>query len=754
MNKIQAFLQKIIGIKQEKPPKVIPFTPQSAYGLPEPAPLDQKAQIETYQFSWVYACIKKIAAEFANLNLLLYNRKSESEVEEIKSHDVLDLLDTVNNYMTRYDLFEWTSTMWEASGECFWWKIRDSKGKIISIYPYLIPSNMTVVPSEETFVKGYVYSVPGTSKQIPFDAKDIIHFRYPNPTNPYRGLSPIKAAEYAIGTDKQAAKWNYNFFKNSAKPFGVILYPGTMSQATYDRVKTQWEAGHGGVENAHKVAILEGVDPSGKQKVDFKEIGFGQRDMDFVEQRRFSRDEIFTIFGIPKGIMIAEDVNRAVAQTHESVFIKNTMVPKFQKFVSYLNEFLLPEYEPEGLFFDFEDPTIRDIEATLKYYESALRNGWMSPNEVREEEGLPPFKGGESIYLPSTMLPIGEAPAKKKERKLNVRRQRRTTPEKVSERVKEHLKELTKSIFNNQKKKKKGVKQFTAEFKEKYLNNYIKRANREESQFRSHLRKFFKKQEDRVLKTIKEAKEVSVRFDIPTETKLAIKAFEPIIINLIKEHGEDTMELLGLTGFEMTTERIERFLKKEGLKFAKEMNKTTKAKILKQIAQGMEAGESIPEIRDRIREVFREARTSRAAKIARTEVARASNFGTVEAYKQSGVVRAKEWLTTPDERLCPYCAAMDGKIVDLDKNFFNRGDSFMGDADKPLNIDYSNVSHPPLHANCRCTLIPVLIKSANIRQKKKILKIKEKIKKEVKEEVSKELLKDTLEVIKEIQKNG
>jgi len=45
----------------------------------------------------------------------------------------------------------------------------------------------------------------------------------------------------------------------------------------------------------------------------------------------------------------------------------------------------------------------------------------------------------------------------------------------------------------------------------------------------------------------------------------------------------------------------------------------------------------------------------------------------------------------------------------VEDNYFNQGDSFKPTgAERPLNIDYSNVGEPPLHTNCRCTTIPVL----------------------------------------------
>ena len=65
---------------------------------------------------------------------------------------------------------------------------------------------------------------------------------------------------------------------------------------------------------------------------------------------------------------------------------------------------------------------------------------------------------------------------------------------------------------------------------------------------------------------------------------------------------------------------------------------------------------------------------------------RATNFATEESYKKSKVVDQKEFLTAQDERVDDECAALDGKVFDLDET--------------------SN--DPPIHPNCRCTWLPVL----------------------------------------------
>lgn len=52
-----------------------------------------------------------------------------------------------------------------------------------------------------------------------------------------------------------------------------------------------------------------------------------------------------------------------------------------------------------------------------------------------------------------------------------------------------------------------------------------------------------------------------------------------------------------------------------------------------------------------------------------------------------------EWITTPDDKLCDPCAALSGIRVPFNQQF---------------STSVGNVFHPPLHPNCRCTVILVL----------------------------------------------
>jgi len=67
--------------------------------------------------------------------------------------------------------------------------------------------------------------------------------------------------------------------------------------------------------------------------------------------------------------------------------------------------------------------------------------------------------------------------------------------------------------------------------------------------------------------------------------------------------------------------------------------------------------------------------------IARTEVLRAHNQGRIKFHRQVGVQRL-EWMTMEDERVCPICGPLDGKVFDTDR-----------------------FPQQPAHPNCRCTSV-------------------------------------------------
>ncbi len=159
-----------------------------------------------------------------------------------------------------------------------------------------------------------------------------------------------------------------------------------------------------------------------------------------------------------------------------------------------------------------------------------------------------------------------------------------------------------------------------------------------------------------------------------------------LLTTMLDDLGQQKLDELDLNiAFDVSNPQVQEWLKDYSFKFSKNLEAVSSDKIRAILETGMAEGKSVPELMHDIRETFDNMSRYRSEIIARTETSRASNQAAVEAYKQSGVVEQKQWLTAPD--CCDICAELDNVIVGLDETFFDD--------------DYGDGMAPPRHVNCR-----------------------------------------------------
>lgn len=169
--------------------------------------------------------------------------------------------------------------------------------------------------------------------------------------------------------------------------------------------------------------------------------------------------------------------------------------------------------------------------------------------------------------------------------------------------------------------------------------------------------------------------------------------FTPLLMDQVVLAGQEAYRLIGKKDDVYLPDKLRAKIAENVTKFTQSMLDTDRDTLVKILTDGLASGQSVPEIRTAIQADFDNITKSQAQRITRTEVLRASNQASLDAYKQSGVVEGKQWLTAgaDDE-----CADYEGDIVALDDNFYGYDTEFQ-DGD------------PPLHPNCRCVILPVLI---------------------------------------------
>ncbi len=339
---------------------------------------------------WVYVAVNRIAEAAA---LVPFHVRTSARAGEVPppgggevaqpDHPFVRLLRNPNPLLSRFELIEATVGHLEIHGNAYWFLAGEPGGTPQELWP-LRPDRVQVVPDAQRGVRGYVYTVNG--RDVPLDAAEVVHFRRWHPANDYYGLSALEAARLAVESDRAMADWNRRHFSEGyAVPAGIVAIRERISDADFERIKREWRASYGGRER--KTAFLRGA------AVEWHGVGLSQQDMDFLNARRFNREEIFQIFGIPVG-MFSENATEANALVGERVFIERTLWPKLVRIAEKITTDLLPFYGA-GLTGHFEDIRPQDRASMLRELQAA--KGVLTVDELRARYfGLGPLPQGDT----------------------------------------------------------------------------------------------------------------------------------------------------------------------------------------------------------------------------------------------------------------------------------------------------------------------------------------------------------------------
>lgn len=659
--------------------------------------------------NWVFACITRISRTIIAQPMHLYRKTGADpdDWEEITDHPLLDLLRRPNLLIPGSDLFEIWSQHEDLVGNAYWFLegVKNETDQPTGIMP-LNPSYITIEKSKDGEEILYKYQTPQNNKLETYRQFQILHFRMANPNSPFIGKGPAEGSMDSIDTDNWMREWNRRFFQNGAVGSAILETEETTSEGVR-LLRESFEDRHKGVANSHKTMVL----PRGIKLAD---KGYGQKEIDFSESRKQTRDEITAVFGVPPivlGLGLGESINRATAETQEYVFAKYTIRPKLRHFETYLNEFLVIRYG-DDLAIEFDDPVPENFDQKIAYYQSGLAgSAFLSINEVRAKEGMPPITGGDSVMGSVVDIPVGR-------------------PIETAKQVKKHMLPAVSQKMQNQKKakdmlvdnitkavltglgtiKKAKMTELSTEDWEARWKAFVARVDPEEKRMVGAMSDYAKAMTDRAkdallkkLKHVTKAKKVPELLDRDNEIKAIIEVMGPIYKDLLIKEGKAAAEMVD-AAFDAAEERMNKALDKSINLMASRYTDETMSSLHDRIKAGIDAGDSLDVMTESVIEIGEWSSTSRAERVARTEAYRTANFATKEAWKQSEVVKTIKWYTAADERVCESCDIMDGKEISIDENFANKGD-VVGQ----ITVDYANVEAGSLHPNCRCYVRPETI---------------------------------------------
>ncbi len=685
---------------------------------------------------WAYAGINVISEAIANIDFIAYKRQADGTVSEVEDHALLDLLDGVNPHMTGFELKMRIAQHLELAGNAYLLLLNAQGAPVKSdndvpamIYP-LIPSK--VQPDRGKWpelVKGFKYTrMDGTDYYYPHQ---IVHIKYPNPSDDVLGLSPMAGLSSWIQTEEAASDFQRIFFMQGTKVGGVLKTTRNLNRETIELLRSQWHEMQQGLRNAHNPVILPDY-------VEYTDNTRPPMELDFVNSLNEMRDKILAGMRVPKTLLgnAEGSTNRATAETATYVFSLYTIKPKMQLITAYLNEYLVPRFDPD-LFLGFHDPVPENRDAEiLELKEAMAGQATLTINESRQRFfGLPPVKGGDVIMAPITDVAVGggeETPAPpqkgapdnsfgptkqiKAGRKAVVQRKGKSRGQRLAESRKAMSTAIAKAALDKFKSlPRKPLKEYTREEYQLVWEQKIARVTPFEDKLKDVFLKANGKMRTEALNNLTSVVKDAVRrkavdpnklVDKSKVVKIIVDGATPVQTALYQQEAKTSAEQIGAQDVLPFTPAAKDALDASIGKMADTYTSTTLDSLKTQLDTGLEQGLGIADLTDVLNGVFDFADETRAAAIARTETTRTANAAKEDAWAQSGIVGTKVWFTAEDEKVCPYCSTMDGKEIDLGSSFLGLGDSIDGSDGSSLTADYSSVGGPPLHPNCRCDLIP------------------------------------------------
>ncbi|MDF3837144.1 phage portal protein [Cupriavidus basilensis] len=341
-------------------------------------------------------CVSLLAESIAQLPLELYRRAGGDRVPAVDHPLYAVLKYQPNPWQTPFEYQEMTQISAGLRGNSYSFIDRDADGVVQGLYP-LNGEAMTVLRGSDLKP---VYRMYGAE---PMPQRLVHHVRWMS-LNGYTGLSPILLHANAIGYAQAIQQYAGKSFLNGTALSGVIERPkdspAIKDQSSIDKITGDWAEKYGGASNAKKVALLQ-------EGMTFRPLSMTNVDAALIDALRLSAIDIARIYKIPAHMV--NELERATFSNieHQQIqFVIYTLLPWIKRHEQAKSRDLLLPSERREYFIEYNVSGLLRGDQASRYaaYSVARQWGWLSVNDIRRLENLPPIEGGDIYLSPLNMV--------------------------------------------------------------------------------------------------------------------------------------------------------------------------------------------------------------------------------------------------------------------------------------------------------------------------------------------------------------
>jgi HK97 family phage portal protein len=347
----------------------------------------------------VWACCRLISTSIASLPTDLFQITPEGKEKALKHPLYRVLTQSPNPMLPMEQWLQPTLLGMLLYGNGYTWVDRID-GEVVGLWP-LNPARVSMVLNLDGSFSYYYADLRG--RFCVFTDQDIIHFRLFT-MDGFFGLPVLIYQQTTLGLASLSTMYATSLYQNGGQPGGVLEYPGVLKKDQVDRIRDSWNALHSGPQNAGRVAILE-------EGMKYTPIGIPPEQLQFIQEQKFSVEQIARIFGVPPHMIGAMDKPTYASVEQQSLeFVRYTLYPYVRCLERGVDKALLdPQYSWR---FNLDAFERGDIATRYNSYAIGRQWGWLSANDIRTKEDLNTFGGGDDYLTPLNMVavPPGQQP--------------------------------------------------------------------------------------------------------------------------------------------------------------------------------------------------------------------------------------------------------------------------------------------------------------------------------------------------------
>jgi HK97 family phage portal protein len=347
------------------------------------------------------ACIRVISDAVSSLPLHVFERLPNGGKAKATSHPIYRLLHMQPNpWQTAQEFRDWMTGMYLHYGASYAEIRPGARGSVSELWP-LHSSRMEAERMEDGRLR-YKYREPN-GRVTTYSQEQIFALRFTTEDG-VKAIPTYRMFGNVIGLAQALETHAATFFGNNARPGVVLEADNPIPPEAAERLRESWERLHRGSDRAHRTAVL----PAG---VKAHELSSSNEAAQMLESRAFSVIECCRIFRVPPHMI--QSLDRSTYSNIEvqgTEFVQHCLMPHLKRWEAAISRDLIVDDERYFAEHSVSGLLRGDHAARSAYYVSALQNGWMTVNEVRELENLNPIgPEGDKHFVQLNMTTLDKA---------------------------------------------------------------------------------------------------------------------------------------------------------------------------------------------------------------------------------------------------------------------------------------------------------------------------------------------------------